>query len=168
MAQKNIILTNGNITETTYNDEKIDYLVLFENLKDANGNPRFIEGNITPPTLTSVTFTDTKWSLSGTHLMIVLAGTLSAKIASEELIINVGIPQWIKDKIHAINGTLTPLASIVSASARDVGVAFDSPKFALDKNSSTSVVIYNIDELNSTNSSTYVLRVQFDLLIDNE
>lgn len=26
MAQKNIILTNGNITETTYNDEKIDAL----------------------------------------------------------------------------------------------------------------------------------------------
>lgn len=49
--------------------------VAFEDIVDKNGNPRFIEGTITPETISGITFTYCKWSLSGTHLMIVLAGT---------------------------------------------------------------------------------------------
>ena len=51
---------------------------LMENIVDSKGNKRFVEGPLTTTTISGVTYSYSKWSLCGTHLMIVLGGTIAA------------------------------------------------------------------------------------------
>ena len=46
---------------------------IFENIVDNQGNTRFIEGDITIQEVSGVSKLFGKWSLSGSHLLIVLA-----------------------------------------------------------------------------------------------
>ena len=70
-------------------------------LVDADGHDRFIEGDIDTPTIEGVSFSLAKWSLSGTHLMIVLAGSVAnaTEIEANTLFGEVKLPDWIKDKL---------------------------------------------------------------------
>ena len=169
MAQKNIILTNGNITETTYNDEKIDGLVLFENIKDRNGNNRFIEGNITPETISGANFTQHKWSLSGTHLMFVLAGSATAAISAGTKLATISnLPTYIIDKIYRLLGSVSTIVTINNMISRQAdGTALVEYKCELDKISNSQLEIYCQENINP-NNYTVGVRLQFDLLIDNE
>ena len=76
-------------------------LIICENFTDSHIRNRFVEGNITTSTITGVTFTYAKWSLSGSHLMIVVVGQIEENTA-----ISFGtwgdlmsIPSWIRNKI---------------------------------------------------------------------
>ena len=78
-------------------------------LVDSAGHDRFIEGDIdlrnTLPT--GITKTFGKWSLSGTHLLIVVALDIdnAVEITSGSVICDILLPAWIKDKIVAVFGT---------------------------------------------------------------
>ena len=59
-----------------------------ENIYDEDEHKRFIEGDLTLQTIEGVSFSYGKWSLSGTHLMVVIAGSIANEtvIASLPLI----------------------------------------------------------------------------------
>ena len=76
-------------------------------LVDADGHDRFIEGDISMTEATGVTKIYGKWSLSGTHLLIVFSvsiengkntNTIKAKVED--------LPQWVMDKIFTIGGSI--------------------------------------------------------------
>ena len=72
-------------------------------LVDSKGNPRFIEGEGTTDEITGFTPSYCKWSLSGTHLMLVLAGTIANGITiSTGSIATYEIPEFIMNKIYPV------------------------------------------------------------------
>ena len=72
------------------------------NLVDSKGNPRFVEGNGTPATIEGFTSTYCKWSLSGTHLMLVLAGNVENETTLSGFIVTFALPEYIMNKIYPI------------------------------------------------------------------
>lgn len=142
---------------------------IFENIVDKDGHPRFIEGDIEIQESTPLTKVYGKWSLSGSHLMIVLAGTAVAgtTLADNTFIVylNNTIPQWIRNKIYPIQGGLV---------ANCVTTFYKENQFWVNENKTLS--LYKADDVLAirnvvgdqtiTNDSSF--RLEFDLLIDNE
>ena len=99
---------NGAITSLSGRLDGIDgVLNRLAEIKDAQGNKRFIQGTFTymPPTGVSVDYA--KWSLSGTHLMLVIcfhkiAGSLETGGINFDTI---GLPQYVLDKINPAIGS---------------------------------------------------------------
>lgn len=93
-------------TTDAQNIGAISELPVFENIVDAEEHERFIEGDITINEISGVTKTYGKWSLSGTHLMIVLALSITneTSIADNTTLCSIDVPQWVKDKIVPIVG----------------------------------------------------------------
>ena len=89
--------------------EATDAIKYLGKIIDTAGNLRFNEGNLTviDPLPTGVSISYAKWSLSGTHLMIVLAGSVSANesVSPTPGIAVAELPQYIKDKIYPMFGT---------------------------------------------------------------
>lgn len=97
-----VIETVDEETQETITTYEYSYQLLnaIEALVDDSGNPRFIEGTITPETITGLTFTYCKWSLSGTHLMVVLAGTCEdVTLANNVTFSEINLPDFIMNKI---------------------------------------------------------------------
>ena len=138
--------------------------VAFESIKDTDGHNRFIEGDITIETLTGVTQQYGKWSLSGSHLMIVIACQLApnTSLTNGQKLADINLPSWILDKIVAIYGSLVGY-SFVSTVSENYDIA--SLKTYMNKGANNLSVI-----INQNYSTTYneVFRYEFDLLIDNE
>lgn len=163
-----IILTKGGKTITIESDGDITESGDVENptletIKDKNGNLRFIEGNVAIPTISGLTFTYNKWSISGTHLMIVLAGEIedATTISADELL-NIDLPQWIKDKIFTTSGII-----VYSQSATLMAMDLSTTQWLLylQKPNDNTINIYNTE---ITTTKKYYFRTQFDLLIDAE
>lgn len=149
------------------NDLEVDgKLKAFENITDANDRSRFIEGNIETPTISGVTFKYSKWALSGSHLMIVIAGDITANTQISLTAITINVPQWIKDKLVALNGNYIDAnndSRIVSSSWERVGTI----KHNLQKSDSTTIRV-NIACLTSnipTENGSF--RISYDAIIDN-
>ena len=138
-------------------------------LVDANGHDRFIEGDMENSTIEGLTITYSKWSLSGTHLMIVVAGKIDndTTLTSQQFIsITKDLPQWVLDKIVVVwssyleSRNFTVYANDWSSS-QSLSVALrkqesPTPKFGLFLPSSF------------TATADRYFRLSFDLLIDNE
>ena len=129
-------------------------------LVDKDGNNRFAEGNLTLNTITGATKIYGKWSLSGTHLLIVFALKLENSISSQDLFYLDDLPDYIKDKIVPIAGN-----RIVQGS-----------ELAYDESASSSVTFYYnfgkssshlfIEATCTIGDDTRFTRVNIDLLID--
>jgi hypothetical protein len=136
-------------------------------LKDAHGNPRFVEGDITMETIEGVTQTYGKWSLSGTHLMIVLVFTADANtiLPSNSAIANVILPNYIFDRITPLDqGRFIEGKAVYMRGKVNWWQASYTLNLTLGKNPtnlyiSTSPTPPTIDIDTTT-------RIQFDLLID--
>lgn len=135
-------------------------------LVDSAGNPRFVEGNITPETITGLTFTYCKWSLSGTHLMIVLAGSCeNVTLTNNATFAEITLPEFIMDKIY-------PLTSQGRVSHATLNNYYDysyrsSCILSLVKDTNILRVIgWGIGGSSTLTAGTF--RIQFDLLIDSE
>ena len=78
-----------------------------DDIVDSEGNKRFVEGNGTPGTISGITTTYCKWSLSGTHLMCVWAGNVpnSANIYANKVMVEFDLPEYIGSKIFPVFGT---------------------------------------------------------------
>ena len=133
-------------------------------LIDKDGHPRFIEGSIETVETTGITFSYAKWSLSGTHLMIVLAGTMEngATITGANLGA-INLPAYILSKIVSVFSNVVELQTIT---ARDTSWSSQTFLSSLRK---------DVDGLKITNetgsltlSSEKSFRISYDLLIDNE
>ena len=78
---------------------------VFEDIVDKDGHARFIEGDIDLAATTpeGVTKVYGKWSLSGSHLMIVLAGVIAdGTTIGGAIWAKVNMPSWIINKIYPI------------------------------------------------------------------
>ena len=134
-------------------------------LVDANGNPRFIEGVGVPAEITGFTPTYYKWSLSGTHLMFVLAGNFvnGARVENRTNIVNFTLPEFILNKI-------TPTASnVIEIKSIDVyadDMTYQSFRFKLIKSSETQSMYFETGSFSANNNRGF--RIQFDLLIDSD
>lgn len=136
-------------------------------LYDKDGNFRFIEGNGRPVTMTGLTVTYCKWSLSGTNLMIMCIINLDGGVTLES---NVDIlyfefPQWILDKIYPI--TSTNLVNRINAlRVNTSGSGTPTTTAETIYKTSTGIKITNYNKITTTNETNIV--IQFDLLIDND
>ena len=130
-------------------------------IKDNSGNLRFLEGtpNVTQSIENIVKYA--KWSLSGTHLMLVLAiyndtGS-DITISNYSNFCDFSLPSWMMDKIYPTNPTNNILGS--------VGVEGLSG-IRCTKSSSGRIQFVTMSNMTIADSNAY--RFQFDLLIDME
>jgi hypothetical protein len=157
------------VTPTEISVGKGVYGASLESIVDKDGNLRFVEGNITMETIEGVTQTYGKWSLSGTHLMIALVFTVDADtvLPSSRAIARITLPQFILDKI-------TPL---------DQNEYVDGKIFYMRGKTNWWQTTYNLNIMLAKNpnyiyfsttsaiptiTNDCVVRIQFDLLIDDE
>ena len=130
-------------------------------LVDSDGHDRFIEGDIEFEEIAGITQTYGKWSLSGTHLMIVVAGSIAngTEISAGKLC-SINLPQWVLDKIYEIYNTYVEVKNLEQIYGS--GLISQTLGFYLRKTTELF-----IDTGSVTASDDRNFRVQFDLLIDN-
>ena len=155
------------LLEAVEQEAEVNGLKAFENIVDKDGHKRFIEGTITPVVISGVNYTYAKWSLSGNHLMIVIAGNVAngTSISFSDSVSNILLPQWIIDKIYpssAFSNTLVAQATLVYM-ASDRTTQSDSA--FLRKTNSTTITT-SMGSITLTADRDF--RIAFDLLIDNE
>ena len=136
-------------------------------LVDSQGHERFIEGDISlySDMPEGITLTYGKWSLSGTHLMIVLAGNLADETVlanSTDVARLTTLPSWILDKVYPVFNDVIERKKF-DASASTWGV--QQIDVALRK-STDYLYIRLASALTLTANRGF--RIAFDLLIDNE
>ena len=143
----------------------ISELPIFENIVDAQGNKRFIEGDIEIETKEGLSKDFGKWALSGSHLLIVLAFTIQSNITIgvEKLGELKNLPDWVKGKIIPLFSRYV-FANSVNGFTDAFGVLQGG--FSLYKQDSGEIEIRSYNSITS-NAITH-FRVAFDLLIDNE
>lgn len=143
--------------------------VIFENITDADGHQRFIEGDVTSLLSDSITTKYAKWSLSGTHLMIVFAfentSGSDVTLAQWDKLFEINdLPEWVMNKIVGIvtgdnlvtTGDLYPFGATAQAViTRDV---------YLNKQSTTKLTCPSAVAIPFYNGNAY--RIQYDLVID--
>lgn len=141
-------------------------IVICEHFNDKNGNPRFVEGNITTTAKTGVTYTYAKWSLSGSHLMFVVCMTIeSGTVMHNEYFASVsGLPDYIKNKLIPV--WASEFMEINKFTAYDNGWNSQQLDIAIAKTDGGTVYFYQPG--NVTFSSTKNIRIEFDFLIDME
>ncbi len=161
---------NETVTTETIDDEVVttytySYQLINDvaSLVDSAGNPRFIEGEGTLTEITGVTYTYNKWSLSGTHLMIVLAGAVAntTAVTTQNLVVY-NLPSFINDKIVPSFGSRDVV--IKSEKIYSASLSAQDVQFRLQKDSGTLAI--NVYQFTASADRTF--RVQFDLLIDTD
>ena len=136
---------------------------IFENIIDKDGHARFIEGSFTPHETTGFTFNYCKWALSGTHLLIVLAGVVANETAFDgATLTEIDLPQWIKNKIVNIYGNVVDQKGVGLFADDGTSQTFYA---YLQKRVNDVIAIY-CSSLTLTKERQF--RIAFDLLIDNE
>ena len=130
-----------------------------KNEHDEAGNQRFIEGDITLNDGINLTLDYGKWSLCGTHLMIVLAGSMADEaVHSSSTIATINLPAWIKNKIRVLHST-----SVVDGQTVYFYGGTTQNSISYLEKYSNNITIY----LNSiTANADKTWRIQYDLLID--
>lgn len=144
-----------------------------DDIVDSQGHKRFIEGNGTPATITGLAEPYCKWSLSGTHLMVVFAGTLSANIT----IANYGtvefakfeLPEWVMTKIKTFIYPATGYSAVGVTDLIDFNLSSQSiAKKDMYLIKKEAYIYIGFKEQYTGGSAPHTFRVQFDLLIDSE
>ena len=148
------------------NVDGTELTTLMSNIVDSHGNKRFVEFDGTLGTLEGMTISYAKASLSGTHLMFVVAGSFAentsvpnaqilAKFTLPTYIINKIIPVWLNTNIEIKSVTL--ISDDWTTQTITIGLA----KWGNDV-----IGISTKNALEVTANRNF--RIQFDLLIDSE
>ena len=143
-------------------DTDLNPLIICENFNDANGNARFVGGNLSTSAISGITFTYAKWSLSGSHIMFVLCGEIAANTTlNVDVWASVNLPDYIKSKISGVFAS-------TNIEVKDSRAYYDdwnsiNIQTVLQK-TSDGVQILMIQ--NPTSSAVAHFRIQYDLLID--
>lgn len=134
-----------------------------DDIVDSQGNKRFIEGNGVVPTITGFSFSYCKWSLSGTHLMLVCAGSIASgtTIAGLTKFADFNVPSWVKDKIVAVVGEVIEYKNIDA-----YNTDYSSQTFRVVLRKQYALTFSFNSEFTATKARNF--RIQFDLLIDSE
>lgn len=140
----------------------------FENIVDKDGHKRFIEGLITTTAQEGITYNFAKWSLSGSHLLIVIFGSYAnGTTISNDFIFGYlnDLPTWIKDKIYPMYED-TIYVIFGQYSARGSGGATQPFNVNLAKSLDGTIDVRKSGAVTASGDKHF--RVQFDLLIDND
>ena len=93
-----------NVIQEQASSGQLKEVKVFEEIVDKDAHKRFIEGEgDIVLEQEGVDFTYAKWSLSGSHLLLVIAGTVEDETvltSSTTAIVNFYVPKWIYDKIY--------------------------------------------------------------------
>lgn len=145
---------NGNVTGDTE----------FENIRDSSSHKRFVEDNGTPLSKVGFSSVFCKWSLSGSHIMFVLAGNIDDEvlITGGSVLATFVLPSWIANKIYPIFSSYIERKTI-SLTANDWTTQDMNVLLSKTGNNIYISLVSNI-----TLTAQRFFRVQFDLLIDNE
>ena len=132
-------------------------------LVDSQSHNRFVEGECDLKTIAGITFTYNKWSLSGTHFMLVLAGSIAngTAITTADIFAEYTIPDYIIDKIVAL---FSNVIEVKTLSFRDSGGTGQTSTAYLKKSAGK----LTINSTGITLTADRNFRLQFDLLIDND
>lgn len=143
------------------------YGASLESIVDKDGNPRFVEGDITMETIEGITQTYGKWSLSGTHLMLVLAGTIANNtiLSGTPKFATISLSSYILNKVQILWGniyverkSIVMIADDWSTQTFDAGLSKRTNSLEILKVSGSAITV-NADRN---------FRIQFDLLIDTD
>lgn len=139
---------------------------------EADGNvslrPLIVEGDVITPTVTNITFTYAKWSLCGTHLMIVIAGVAidDTAFSNNALLGTIYLPEYIMNKIATLTSqgrvSVGQLWSFVDFNANNI------KNIALSKDTNIGALKSICWGTGTFTVPTGTFRIQYDLLIDNE
>ena len=137
-----------------------------ENIVDKDGHNRFIEGDIVLDSGVPEGYSKIygKWSLCGSHLLIVICYEIPASTTTGYVptLCEIDLPTWVKNKIVAVGNTWVEYKVFNGVTAQD---SILQVQIQLRKRDGTRITISQ-----STVTTTDALRVRaaFDLLIDNE
>ena len=133
-------------------------------LVDKDGHDRFIEGDIELKEGVNITKTYAKWSLSGSHLLIVIAGTITnGDVIASDTICEINAPEWILDKIYPTISTIVENKTCVFYNS---SFGSQSTPVFLEKYTSPKKLSIYMNGFTATDDRNF--RLAFDLLIDNE
>lgn len=160
-------LTAGTGIELTNNGQNVTVTAkrLLNEIVDSQGRQRFIEGNLNPVELEGETVKYAKWSLSGTHLMVVFAFTMSAnaEIQEQQTIFSAIFPAWVASKIRTIKDTYVDFVAITAFNTNTLGEV--NLRFRVVKSGNS--IIVNKRGATTFADDTYV-RIELDFLIDTD
>ena len=155
-------------TGWVYNSQDLSFINRMEQIVDKDGHQRFIEGDIDlsndmPDGMTKIYG---KWSLSGSHLLIVLAIDIvdTTEITGGVAMATLNLPDWVKNKIIPLwqsnyIDTKTFNAFADNWSTQTIQVHFyKSLQGAITLRTGNNITL----------SADRHCRIVFDLLIDNE
>lgn len=139
-------------------------------LTDSDGNNRFIEGNgaVNESLPSGLEISYCKWSLSGTHLMIVIAGTIenTTAVNNNTLLAEFVIPDFVANKIFPVWGVNIESKNIPCVadnwSIQQLNVVF------LKVSGQAKLQVRTSGGATFTATADRGFRMQFDLLIDSE
>ena len=150
------------LLEAVEQEAEVNGLKVFENIVDKDGYKRFIEGDIEVVDALSENKIYGKWSLSGSHLSLVLClsgsenDTISGNITKP-----IALPSWVLTNIHPLGSTVVDLKSFNWFGSDNTT---QSVSVYLEKASNNLRVYSNSITLTKNRN----VRMAFDLLIDNE
>ena len=157
----------GQYTITIEDDEVTitDGGILMDNIVDSQGNKRFIGGKANLSEVTGVTFTYNKWSLSGTHLMLVVCFDVAneTELPNSTTMALFNVPKWVLDKIVPLYASNFIEGKLVTLYGDNWSV--QQYNFTLSK---VETGLRVITQGNVTLTANRHVRVQFDLLIDSD
>ena len=136
---------------------------VFENIVDKDGHKRFIEGDITLNEIAGLTNLYGKWSLSGSHLILVLCLKCdeNASVSDNTTLCTINVPEWVLAKITTIVG-----GSV--AFSIDYAYASDYTNQQLQSRLVKPSTLQIRNDGAWSLSKERVVRIAYDLLIDNE
>ena len=154
--------SKAQLLEAIQEEASLNGIKVFEDVVDKDDHKRFIEGNLDTPEKAGFTFNYAKWSLSGSHLLIVLAFSIASGTShTASAVASVTLPTWIHNKISPI------VNNRVSA------LVYNLYKTDLTGSQVTGWLNKESTRLDMTLSSLTTesdlyCRIQIDLLIDND
>lgn len=139
----------------------------FENIVDKDGHKRFIEIDGVALSQEGVTVDYCKASLSGTHLLLVVALSIAndTTIGNGIDFANFSLPEWIYTKIKPVWSSV--YVDIKQVFFRDNAWSTQQVNAGLYLKSNNRIAINNTSSATTMNTDRKV-RMSFDLLIDNE
>ena len=150
------------LLEAVEQEAEVNGLKAFENIVDKDGHKRFIDGVLPTKELEGLVYTYNKWSLSGSHLLLVIAGTIAnATVIANGfyMLQNFNLPEWIMDKIYPTYSNVVDVKTITlyGGTSQTISVYFNKGSSGL------SITVSGI-----TDNADKQFKIAFDLLIDNE
>lgn len=145
---------------------------LLSEIVDANGNARFVEGDLVNGSA-GANITYKKWSLSGTHLMFVVAGYVNKSrtiAASQSIVYLRDLPSYIKNKIVTLNndGLITLKQEYLYGEVSGK-TEMNCALYKVTIGGTEEFRIFLNESVTNPSSSRIAnFRIQFDLLIDAE